>query len=223
MTLVIAAGGRDFVILGADNRGTIEEVGGTRVEINIVEKIFKITNHSAILIYGDSGQSQYFIDRFTRTRHSDADVSIIAENFAEFCQNEVRRLSDVPTHPQYYPTFGFIVAGLDKVRGAFKKPRCFELNSVRGFRLQFGGDGFLINGKPMLAYYLFSKKYKLNMEVKPLSELVATALYDTAHVDGDVGIRARMARIEKNGYYPTSAHDIKSLVQERWADEESET
>ncbi len=44
MTLVVAVPGKDFIVLGADSRGTIIDAGGTRVEVNTIQKIIPISS-----------------------------------------------------------------------------------------------------------------------------------------------------------------------------------
>ena len=192
MTLIIAAQGKSFVVLGADSRETVEpRVSGfapMRVEVNIAQKIINVSPHSAVLICGDAGQAQYVLHRFIDDRDDvDADASQIAEDFKEFCRQEARAVADVPKYPNYFPDYGFIIAGLDKSRGRFKIPKCYTLQSTQGFRMNYGKEGFALEGKPMLAYYLFEKHYERTDKEEPdaLCELVGRTLYDTRRIDGD--------------------------------------
>jgi len=66
----------------------------------------------------------------------------------------------VPTHPKYFPQYGFVIGGLDNDGEDFTIPRCYELESFSGFRLKLHGEGIIISGKPIIAYYLFEKNYK---------------------------------------------------------------
>jgi len=116
VTLVIAASGLDFMVLGADSRGTIQDESGNRVEINTVKKIIPVANHVAVLIYGQADESIYFAKRFKFLNKTIDGVSRVAEKFAEFCRNEMQKVKDVPKHPDYFPMFGFIIAGLDPAK-----------------------------------------------------------------------------------------------------------
>ena len=214
----MACHGKDFVILGADSRATVRDIGGTRVEINIIQKIIQVSKHSAILLYGESGQAQYLVEKYKKDRRNgDRDVSEQVEEFAELCQRQARLLSDVPGNPRYFPAFGFLIAGLDKKQGSFNTPRCYQLYSERNFRIELGREGFVMDGKPMLAYYFFAKKYDSNMELDPLLELIAQSLWDTSQVDGDVGGTIRMSLIDRDGYHELPRTDIyNKFVKDKW-------
>ncbi len=207
MTLIIAAQGKNFVVLGADSRETVEprisSFAPMRVEVNIAEKIVPLSRHSAILVCGDTGQAQYLVERFMTEREDvDAGVSSIAEEFKEFCRQEARKVADVPKYPNYFPDYGFIIAGLDKTGKRFRVPKCFSLQSAQGFRMNLAKEGFALDGKPMLAYYLFEKHYSRTEKDDPdaLCELVGKTLYDTSRIDGDVGGTLRMALIRQDGF-----------------------
>ena len=214
MTLVVAAHGKDFVVLGTDSRGTIQDtVGGTRVELNIMNKLIIIAKHVGILMYGSAHQADYILDKFKSTlQGKNYSATKIAEKLAKICRQEAREVNDVPTTS--IPSYGFIIAGLDKDDGEYV-PRCYSLYSGTGFRLGMSKYGFTLEGKPMIAYYLFAKEYKKEMNVPKLCELVAQALYDTIKVDGDVGGKIRIAIIDSHGLREASGPDINDWI-EKW-------
>lgn len=207
MTLVIAAKGSDFIILGADSRGTMRDVAGNRVELNLAVKLIQITDHIAFLVYGDAHISDYLIEKFKeKLSGKTKTVSEVAEEFADFCREEVKKTLDVPR--EYIPNFGFIIAGLD-FKSKIPIPRCYKLRSLDGFELGIYREDFAIAGKYIIATYLFSKEFKQDMTVEQLSNLTANAIYDTSKIDGDVGGKIKMARIDENGYTPYSTVDIE--------------
>lgn len=222
MTLIIAAHGKDFVVLGADSRETVEpQYSPMQVQVNIAEKIVKLSRHSAVLICGDMGQAQYLVEKFKAQRVDlDVDVSKVAEEFKGFCRDEAREVGNVPKYPNYFPDYRFIVAGLDKKRGAFKVPKSFSMGSVQGFRMNYGKEGFTLDGKPMLAYYQFEKYYLRaeKAEFDPLCVLVGQTLYDTRRIDADVGGQLRMALVrEKDGFGWIPDEDIvKKYTPDKW-------
>src|SRR5713101_7232061 len=115
MTLVIAAQGDDFVVVATDSRGTIETPGGTRTEINFMVKLVPVSKYAVILMYGDANPANYLIERFRESlRAKNAGVEQVAEKFAKLCGQEAKRTKDVPKHPQYFPSLGFVIAGLVK-------------------------------------------------------------------------------------------------------------
>lgn len=217
MTLIIAAEGKDFVILGADSRATIESGrGATRVEINFMNKITKVADHVGILLAGEAEVGDRLVEKFKLSlKRNDDGVTHIAEKLTDFCIDDARRLTGVPMHPDYFPNFGFIIAGLDKKRGKYNLPRCYTLDSVTGFRLGLA-RGFAIDGKRMIAYYLFAKEFEHEMEFEEVCKLVAKAIHDTKSIDGDVGGPIRMARIHPSGYTPVPEADIQSEYVVTW-------
>ena len=215
MTLVIAAKGADFIILGADSRGTMSDIAGNRVELNLAVKLIQITDHIAFLVYGDAHISDYLIEKFKeKLTVKTKTVSAVAEKFAEFCRQEVKKTKDVPR--DYIPNFGFIIAGLD-FKGKIPIPRCYKLRSLDGFELGIYREGFAIEGKYIIATYLFSKEFQQDMSVEQLSSLTAKAIYDTSTIDGDVGGEIKMARIDEYGYTP-----YQSDIVERYTIDKSE-
>jgi 20S proteasome alpha/beta subunit len=218
MTLIIAAQGKDFVVVGADSRETID-TQSIRVEINIGDKLVELSKHVVVLTAGDSGLAQYAIERYKTTRRiTDRGVTAITEDFATFCRQEAIEQTAPPSHPSFKPNFAFVIGGLDKTKdGKFKIPRCYRMSSGEGFRLRYEKEGFAIDGKPMLAYYKFAKHYKKNdMTLKDLTNLVAQTLWDTSKVDGDVGGKFKMGYIESDRFHEMNQPDIDRAILNRW-------
>ncbi len=72
-----------------------------------------------------------------------------------------------------------------------------------------------MDGKPMIARYLFSKKYRRGMDVDSLTKLVALALADTADADGDVGKPFHMAVIDApDGVRFKTEDEIDEMIEE---------
>lgn len=225
MTLIIAAQGDDFVVVGADTRETVD-VGTIRVEVNIAEKLVKLTSHAAVLLCGDSGYAQNLIAKYQASISGRRELGItqLTEDFASFCQKEAIRVRNVPTfssYPphQYFPDIGFVLGGLDKVGRRFSRPRCYGISSYRGYRLELGGGGFVLDGKSMLARYLFAHHYRAGMDVEGLSNLVLRCLFDTSRVDGDVGGKYRMAIVDSKDVRTKSQDEIEEMIDDaklRW-------
>lgn len=213
MTLVVAAPGQDFLVLGADSRGVVES-GGARVEINIMTKITPVTKYTAILMYGASEAGNQLVEKYKAGINPDLEgVTEVAENFCDFCQNEERKIKDVPRHPEYgWPLFGFLVCGLDKKDEKYRIPLIYTLKSYTGFRLGLCKP-FAIEGKPWIAYYLFAKNYREDKTVNELCTLVAQSLYDTICIDGDVGGTIKLAIIDAEGLRELSDSDVRDCIE----------
>jgi 20S proteasome alpha/beta subunit len=211
MTLVIAAPGTDFVVLGADSRGVIE-VGSGRAEINVYQKIIQITKYASIQMFGASEEGNQLVEKYKEQISPKLqDVSSVAENFCKFCQDEERAIADVPKHPNSWVSFGFLVSGL-KTKGDKFTPLIYKLGNYNGFRLGLCKP-YAIRGKPLIAYYLFSKDYRADMTINEMCKLVAQSLYDTMQIDGDVGGPIRMAIIDSDGTREIPDSDINTYFE----------
>src|SRR5438132_13276907 len=99
--------------MAADSRGTIQEIGGTRVEINLMVKLVPITKRAVVLMYGEADPANYLIETFRDSLEGqDADVREVALKLAELCRVEAKETKDVPAHPNYFPNLGFMITGL---------------------------------------------------------------------------------------------------------------
>jgi 20S proteasome alpha/beta subunit len=209
MTLVIAAKGKDFLVLGTDSRGTMRDVDGNTVQLNTMVKLIPISKYVGILVYGAAGPAFYILDEFKiMLEGEDLDVLEITKKLANMCREEARKVHDVPA--THFPDFGFVIAGLDK-EGRKYVPKCYNLTAASGFRISTYHQGFAIEGIPFIATYLFAKNYeKTNMnDETDLATLVAQAFHDTMNIDGDVGGKVRMAIIDQTGLREVQYEDFE--------------
>jgi 20S proteasome alpha/beta subunit len=224
MTLVIAAQGEDFVVVAADSRGTIQEIGGTRVEINLMVKLVPITKLAVVLMYGEAESANYLVESFRDSLEgTEADVREVATKLAKLCREDAKETKGVPAYPDYFPNLGFIIAGLVRKPDGSFVPRCYSLKSIKGFKLGIYGQQFAIEGKPIIALYKFARDFKPNMTQNDLSLLVAQCVYDTEQVDGDVGGRIRMGIIDETEWRSFTPSQIRELITEWPQESEAET
>ena len=213
MTLVVAAPCANFVVVGADSRGTIQDIAGNRSEINIMEKIIEVGTHVVILTYGDSDSSNYLVEKFKDQCNNIDGVTRVAEQFASLCRDEMSKIRSVPHLPNFFPNFGFIIAGLDKVNRKYTRPRCYNLKSITGCMLGRPLP-FAIDGKPFIAHYLFAQKFHPNMELDDLCALVAQVIYDTMSIDGDVGGKIKIGVINQTKFRELLYVDVKRSIRQ---------
>ena len=213
MTLVIAAYGKDFVILAADSRGTLRESdGGTRVELNRYRKLRHINDRVGLLMYGDANFANYLVEQFGRDNDlSRLGVTSFSHKFAKFARDELAKVPIISRGA--VPPYGYIIAGLEQGSRRSAAPRCLGLYSANGFHV-CEYDRFAIEGKPILANYLFAKGFFDDMDEEELSSLVAQAIYDTRKVDGDVGGSIHMTIIDRKGLRPVDASDIDKMIDQ---------
>jgi 20S proteasome alpha/beta subunit len=213
LTLVIAAHGQDFVVLAADSRGTLEEAGGTRVEQNRFRKLRQLNARAALLMYGDADPSNYLIEQFVRDRDISAlGITPLGQDFADFCRTEWNKIPLIAS--ERLPGFGYILAGLEVKRRSSGPPRILGLQSDDGFCLR-SYDKAGIEGKSVLAHYIFARHFREEMDQDQLSELVAQAIFDTKMVDGDVGGSIHMTIIDGQGMREIEPVDVERMI-EQW-------
>ena len=231
MTLIVAAKaidgqGHEFVVLGADTRETVV-AGAARVEVNIAHKLFPLTRHSAIMLCGDSGHAQYLISKFRRTKltgrvtgRREMGVTQLVETFSEFCQDEALDWKNVPTLGKYppdnrhFPDIAYVIAGFNREGNRFAHPLCYGVSSLTGYLIDLGESGFAIDGKGIIARYIFSKEYHPPMDLPHVTNLVLKCLVDTSEVDGDVGGRYNLAIIDSNRIDPKTSEEIEEMIDD---------
>ena len=77
------------------------------------------------------------------------------------------------------------------------------------------GHGFGIEGKPIIAHYLFVKRFVKEMALDGSIRLVAGASDDTMSIDGDVGGKLNMTIIDDSGTRKIPQLDIDKGIK-RW-------
>jgi 20S proteasome alpha/beta subunit len=203
MTLIVAMEGKDHVVVGADSRGLIKDIAGNRIQMNIEEKLIPLTKHVCILVAGEADIARQLIEEFKDNVISKVkkinNVSKIAKLFSKFCKKEFKEIIDfIPATSQQFPDVDFIIAGLQKEKKKFK-PRLYLIRSWRAFYPERSRN-FAIDGKNIVAYYLFAKKYRDDMTVDEECTLVSQSIYDTIQIDGDVGGKVSLAVINSHGF-----------------------
>lgn len=210
MTLIIAAEGKDFIIVGSDSLGTYGGKSGTNVGVNS-NKLFNVSNHVVILTADNGEIGHHLIEKFKHTKNKKIDgVTNIANIFIRFCRKEFEHLKNFPISNDDFPGCVFIIAGLDKQKTHYCIPKYYVTMSYNDFMLGNDELGYTIQGKPMIARYLFKKYYEdpLTKERLILANDIATlvygALYDVSEVaeDGGIGGDIKLAKIVPEGIRP---------------------
>jgi len=219
MTLVIAAQGPDYVVVGADSRSTLRTKGGDYSQgVDMAQKIIPLTKHVVVLLFG-AGENATFLakkfERRLRKEKSNLDgVTEVAERFADFCRNEFKD-RDIPLGS--LPAWGYVVTGLDAAKGTYKLPRSYILRSNLYFTVGEGGP-VTIDGHPFIASYKFMRELRDVKNYNELCSLVAQSIYDTRAVDGSVGGRITIATIDSEKIRVYSGTEVKQML-DSWEDE----
>ena len=212
MTTVIAALGKDFVVLGADSQGTLD-AGGARTESKDLVKLKRINEKVGVLYSGDVNAAEYLIDKFqNKLKNSKDNVTKTATDFRHMCIKEYNEHAGLEA--TYLPDCNFIIAGLD-INGNII-PKCYSMDSSSGFKMGKYPSGYGIGGKPFVARYLFRKRYGEGKSLDDLCQLVGQAIYDTKKVDGDVGGQIRMAIIDNEGFRNVPENDVYDEYIAKW-------
>lgn len=204
MTLIIGAEGQDFVIAGADSLGTYESGGGS-VCVNSI-KYFKVSNHVVILLagWGDIGHQliSNFIEEIRRLNIDGA--TNILNKFVDFGRENFDHLRSMPIDS--LPACAFIIVGLDKEGRKYKIPKSYVVRSHYNFMVGSDNLGYKIDGRPVIARYIFKKYYDSidKSSTEDLATLVMGTLYDVGEVanDGAVGGEIqdiKLAKITSSG------------------------
>ena len=146
MTLIIAAQGKDYVVVGADTREVIG-TQGIRVEVNLATKLTEVSPHVAVMTAGAAGHCQYLVEKYKKdVRRRKDGATVIAEDFAEFLKRQAKKDAKVPKHPDNFANFTYIVSGLDQAGTKFSDPMCYTLTSMDGFKVRMWKEGFVLEG-----------------------------------------------------------------------------
>jgi len=220
MTLVIAAKGENYIVVGADGRGIREDESHNRTVTNIHEKLIKLNEHNCVLIAGNAEKGTYLTEKFKPLVNPNDDIDTILKNFSTFCRKQFEIVYKI-VHPDAQPDIVFIIAGFTK-EGKKKKaqPRIYVLRSYDYFTL---GETkhYIIEGKRITAEYLFFKKpYSTDISEKDMVNLVFNCLYDTEKFDGDVGGTYIIKTITEWGFNNLDTEQMKTDTDNKKDNEE---
>jgi len=218
VTVVIAASGKNFVVLGADSRGIFGDVAGPMIiGMDKMKKLTVITRHVGALMYGAGELAESLLDEFRRNEKETLEtidgVLDVLKKFLPFCQtvwqNWFRNFSGK------CPLIGFMIAGLDQdEKGEYASPRICSLESRINFAPQLHRYGFACQGLPHLSTYILNKQYRADMTVDELCTLVAYVISEVASTDSRVGGPISILVIDPTGAREISLSDVESMLTE---------
>jgi len=214
MTLVISAPGKDFVVLGADSRGTL---GGLTSDLIIAMddmiKLNKISKHVGFLTFDTAPYGEMLLEEFQKKKSKRLDgTSEVCDTFRGICRERWNRwLGGV--RPEEYPSVGFMISGLDKDRKrTFTIPKTYTVHSAHGFFPALH-KGFVCMGITSLANYILNKRYQKAIDQEALAALVAYSISETASIDRRVGGKIRIAIVDKDGYRERQSQEIEEWIE----------
>lgn len=215
MTLIVAAEGSDFVILGSDSLGTYGGYGDTTVCVETI-KWYEVAKHVAILSAGDGDLNNALINGFKDTLNPrDDGVTPITNKFIEFCRQSFQHTKNFHFEGGAFPGCFFIIAGLDKRGNKYTIPNTYVTRSYDDFMLRSDNLGYKLGGITMLARYLFKKYYHdAKSSVDSLASLVTGSLNDIIKVarDGGVGEPISLLKIDESGIFEFRDRGIENYI-----------
>ena len=196
-TLVIAVQGREFIVLGADSKGMLGDLGGPIVIGSTrARKITLLSNHVGVATYGVGEFGENLLLQYQNARRKDLDgVTTIVEELRTFCRDKWSEwFRDIDV--QARPPLGLMIAGLDKDQNEeYSVPRIYSIESMLNFAPALHPYGYACRGIPALATFIMDKKYREDMSVDELCDLVESTITRIAQTDPRIGIPVRVALI----------------------------
>jgi len=191
-TLVISAHGNNFVVLGADSIGMMGDLNGPMVVGSTrSRKIRFLAEHVAVAIYGSAPFGEHLIDLF---RTENDGVTTVMNEFWPHCRDVwngwFERLS-----LNNQPHVGFLFTGLDNINGSYEIPRTYSLESWFNFAPALHTYGYACGGIPSLANYILDNRYRENMEIDELINLVDDTISEVARSEPRIRLPVRVALI----------------------------
>jgi 20S proteasome alpha/beta subunit len=201
VTLVLALAGTDGVVVAGDSRTAIEEED-RRLVTDTSRKIFQVSDHVGVALYGRGDLGVYLAERLVREAR-EREIDGISSLF-EFAPRLLAAAYDEATcriQSGSKPPVGFIFAGLDRdVWGIYSQPRICSIYEWEGFQPLISTTGWDVSGIVWIAEYLISRFYDRSMTVSHLEELASLAISETASQDSRVGGDPLITVITASGY-----------------------
>lgn len=196
-TTTIGIMGKDFVVVGAEQKSTM----GYMIDSKLAQKIYPIDDHIGITIAGSVG------DALAIVRILKAQLRLYKiERGPITLRGAATLLSNVLQGSKYYPYMNqFILAGFDK------QPGLYSFDPLGGFDVK---DKFYSTGSGSpFAYGVLESEFKENMAVEEVIALVIKAIKTAIERDiGSGGKEIQIAVIDKNGYRDLSNQELKKYL-----------
>ena len=196
-TTTIGLIGKDFVILGAEQKSTM----GYLVDSKVAQKIYQLDDHIGLTIAGSVG------DALAMVRLLKAQLKLYKlERGPITVRAAATLLSNILQGSKYYPYMNqFILAGFDK------EPVVYSMDPLGGFDVK---DKFYSTGSGSpFAYGVLEAEFKENMTVEEATALVMKAIKTAIERDiGYGGKEIQISVIDKNGFRELSRQDLKKYL-----------
>jgi len=177
MTLVLALKSKDGIVIASDSKASSEITSN-----DTVQKVFQLSNNSAVGIAGDGGLAAYFLDQIKGGLDHSMGVSHLAEQIRVKGKD---RFNDFFEHlsPEKRPGLSLLLSGYT-IKG---EAEIYTLNSKDNFVPRKAVTGFECIGVPYIADYLLNRYYDSEIRSESGKELSVLCLQETSNQDLSVG------------------------------------
>lgn len=177
MTLVIALKSKDGLLMASDSKASLEITSN-----DTVQKVFKLSDHTAVGIAGDGGLAVYFLDQIKGGLDYTKGILDLAEQIRI---KGKEKFNDFFEHlrPNERPGLSLLLAGYT----TDNKPEIYKLNSKDNFVPRKAVTGFECIGVPYIADYLLNIYYESEIRIEGAKELCVLCIQETGDQDAGVG------------------------------------
>jgi len=230
MTLLVALHGSNGIVLASDSRGTFGDPRQVTAQNDSMQKLFSLSDHTAVLISGASELGSLIVTKASETIHllemdgiteiteqlRDVARKTYADSFPSLPAVQVQNTGGILAPVTNRPDLAFIVAGYDKgeTRQLYDVPRMFTLASGWDFPPQLHTYGFALAGIATYALYLLNRLYEPNRTVEELTALAVYVITETASQDGKVGGPVQVATISAIGTVILEPDSVTKVINQ---------
>ncbi len=179
MTLIIGLKSKDGIIITSDSKASAEITSN-----DTVQKVFKLSNHSAVGIAGDGGLAMYFLDQIKNGLNYGTGILDLAEQMRIKGKEKFNDFFEHLT-PDKRPSLSLLLAGYTNEHP--QKAEIYTLNSRDNFVPRKAVTGFECIGIPYIADYLLNRLYEVDIAEASAEEMGVLCIQETSSQDSSVG------------------------------------
>lgn len=179
MTLIIGLKSKDGIVITSDSKASAEITSN-----DTVQKVFKLSNDSAVGIAGDGGLAMYFLDQIKNGLNYGTGVLDLAEQMRIKGKEKFNDFFEHLT-PDKRPSLSILLAGYTIEQ--LQQAEIYTLNSKDNFVPRKAVTGFECIGIPYIADYLLNRLYETEISEGSAEELGVLCIQETSSQDSSVG------------------------------------
>ncbi|MFH1990558.1 MAG: hypothetical protein ABIJ19_01760 [Patescibacteria group bacterium] len=205
MTLIIGLKSKDGIVITSDSKASAEITSN-----DTVQKVFKLSEHSAVGIAGDGGLAVYFLDQIKEDLNYDTGISKLVEQIRV---KGKEKFNDFFEHldPEKRPSLSLLLAGYTKEYPP--NLEIYQLSSKDNFVPRKAVTGFECIGVPYIAEYLLNRLYEKEIRKEAAEELGVLCIQETSSQDSSVGGPTKVFTFSETEIFKElSSEDVGKLM-----------